>query len=475
MALTKHQKLAKALREMLHRVNTFYDKAEEALNLIQFHFHEPFFLTGRPLMRKESIDSMMKLYYVGLKFFAYPKQLPEKWSGAIVTPPLYPASCILTSEDSQDCWFIPWRVKTIWPNSTQADLQHHRIEALLYSPSEIEIPSWVEWEEEEDPYFSMTSQVHLLIDLAQEQSKLKANLAQSAFELFKVVVEKWEEDVTNRIKHYPQDFSAIKRTPFAPNAETSIALAYEAIMAVQSSGRYRNYSELIRSWKICLEELIFENLDWNEAKKQEFLSEWEHRFLRKSPHHRKVPGRWKTAYAIDRLTAARFIRYFVERFISKPSNRHAGEIALILMTLVWISHHSHACTSVKAIVDLRCFQINTETEELNVGTMNFEISEGLYSLLAMLAGDKATRTTSLLFRHVSLDRLEDALKIASREVLGEDADSVSPAAFLCFPHFFPQQRLCAAQRQALRIGKKMDSYSFTRRSILRLLQGKSST
>lgn len=284
MALTKHQNLARAIKKMLQSVETFYDQVEQSLDLIQLHFHEPFLIVGRPLMKKEAIDSMMKLYVLGIKFFGSSANvLPNtRWLGAVVTPSFYPTSHILTSEQTEGHWFVPWSVKTVWAETTQADLQNRRIEALIYSPSEVELPSWIEWEEE-DPQFSITTQFHLLCDVSQKRAQLKVNLSQSAFKPFKGIVEEWEERNSFQRKKYPQDFTSIAATSFSPEKETSITLAYEAILNVQSSGRYHNYFELIQPWKIRLEELMFVHLNWDDEKRREFLNEWKRNFLGKSP------------------------------------------------------------------------------------------------------------------------------------------------------------------------------------------------
>lgn len=116
-------------------------------------------------------------------------------------------------------------------------------------------------------------------------------------------------------------------------------------------------------------------------------------------HQKKRMGRWKRADAIDRLLAGRFIRYFMDRFITNPENKHEGEMTLILMTLIWASRQSDPSNILlKEVVNLQCSQVNPEMWELNFGDKDIDISEGLCSLLAILMGDRATQTTSQLFR-----------------------------------------------------------------------------
>ena len=52
MALTKHQKLARGLKALFDALDSHYQKTASLLDVLQFHFYEPFLIIGRPIMKE---------------------------------------------------------------------------------------------------------------------------------------------------------------------------------------------------------------------------------------------------------------------------------------------------------------------------------------------------------------------------------------------------------------------------------------
>lgn len=142
---------------------------------------------------------------------------------------------------------------------------------------------------------------------------------------------------------------------FTPQPGQSLALAYEAVVKSEQSKSHRYGQPLLKMYKKKLERIMFENVP-DQKRQASFLAEWRHRLREKTKSHAQkqctdhltenkasektiVPktGRWEDCRAIDDFTAARLIRYFMDRFIANPQDKKMGEIACVLLILIYLA------------------------------------------------------------------------------------------------------------------------------------------
>lgn len=452
MAKNKHQKLAQYLTMIMDEIQLVFDQAALHLQCIQFHCYERVLIAGRPLMKENAFRAMVKANALGLRHYPPNEEIRAAccslpYFGIVINKPLLKeAELLLSLPYSVGKWVIPWCVKTVLPNQCATHIEKGRFEALLYCPDPSEVSSEIDWFEKEDLTGTLNYQVlSALEDTKRENDDLaiiKTNLAKLALPYFRSVVEKWsQEDVTDNI---PKNTDIIFQATFAPNEQSTVSLAYESILSSIQERTYRNYQHLKSIWRDKLENLIFQNLDWSSDQKNAYLCQQGWGIFTKE--HTRLPmpkDRWPQCQGVDRQTAAKIIRYFIDVFLEDPCSRQQyGEIACLLWTCIWASHE-HQSTAIKLhkILHLSTKQLDKESMTLKIGEKEVNISAGLCNLLTRLLGKGKGERSRRLFENITdIDFLEDAVKRASKVVLGDNSTPVLPAAFLLFPHPFQGKR-----------------------------------
>jgi len=456
-------------------------KVEQVLNRVQFHFYEKILICGRPLMTRKAFSAMTKSHAIGLGHYSPNpdvklacQSLPSL--GAIIQKPIFKRSELIYSQDSQGLWIVPWSVKTLLPQYNQIHIAHGKEEALLYCLDQSELSSEIDWFEKENCADSLTYQFLAANDaIAKENhdlSIIRKNLDQQAWPLFYTTVKEWQNSLlSNEIR--PEKLDNVFKAFFAPTKKMNLALAYEKVRRAIRMRKLRNYQYLMHMWRSRLELEIFKNLNWNDEQKGWFLKRWENNLFNKSASKSSCPkGRWEQSQAIDRQTAAKFIRYFMDRFIADPNQCKAdGEIACILWICIWVSYESLMQIHLYQVIELTTKQLDAQALMLNIETHEIPISYGLCQLLEILKGEGKGERGRRLFEHVSEESLQDAMKKASKAILGDEALHVLPSAFLIFPHLYQGKRMSHKQREALRVrGELSFEPRHTRKELLKELR-----
>ena len=168
------------------------------------------------------------------------------------------------------------------------------------------------------------------------------------------------------------------------------------------------------------------------CRKEAFLQQWQHNFFDTRPGRNANPGRWEQCKAIDRYTAAKFIRHFVELFICNPNNKKAGEIACFLWVLICIAQEGEPDHgTIQKVLKLTSKDLDQDNSIINIGGDELEISWGLHQLLSCLCGKGEKKRTYHIFANIGRTgkTLERALHSASKELLPEKQRLSSLAHF----------------------------------------------
>lgn len=176
---------------------------------------------------------------------------------------------------------------------------------------------------------------------------------------------------------------------------------------------------------------------------------------------------------IDRYTAAKIIKSFMEVFISDPDNRKAGEIACVLWILIWSAQKGKSgCITIRKVLELSSQDLNSLKPIIEIGGIKLDISLALHQLLRCLCGKGEAIRSCRLF--ANLDKggkaLERALHDVSTELFGENVTPIQPGAFLESPHLYPGVRMTAAQRRTMKNTRRFVQPLYTHMEIKKMLR-----
>lgn len=474
------KKLANLMQQMLDDIDAHAKQAATQLNFVQLHFYEKQLLLGRPLMSEMVLRKMMQTHYVGLQHFCPDPNLKSiivstPWFGLIFTKPIFLKKDILSRQTNP--WFIPWGVFVVSPEANEAKLYSSRQKAFLYCPDASEISSEIDWFEKEDAADSLTYQILTIAAYQQENAQLNKNLLSDPLPIYQQAKNEWQKipsegsdpDVVYEVAAQPQKLDEID---FAPKADQSVRLAYENVIKSIRSRRCRHRQTLRKLYKQKLEQAIFEGLPWSDQQRRSFLEQWQQNFFEQPQKSAKSKSnRWKQCEGVDRYTAARFIRHFVDKFIKDPSDQKAGEIACILWLLVWSAQEGKSDSiTLQQVLNVLPKDVVLDDPVLKMGKVRLDISWGLHRFLLCLCGDGDR--SRRLFKTIDQKgkALERALHDASKELLVKDSIPVLPAAFLISPHLYPGVRMTAAQRRAMKNARQLVPLRYTHKDVLTLLR-----
>lgn len=475
MAKTKHQKLADAMKLMLNSIEEHQRKVEQQLDVVQFYLSEKILINGRPLMPQSKLAALMDTHRLGLIQLS-PKQELKSYLkdkpliGMIVAIPLEIKQPILPRQTIG--WFIPWCLSIVLPHENCEKYDQMRQQALLYCPIAKEISRELHWFEDEDATASITHQLLTLIESDRRLSVVRTNLLADPFPVWEESIEMWRSIPSKDTD--PDDVAEVAVNPqnlegagFAPKKGLSLALAYEKVMNSIRIRQSKHRHSLRKIYKKKLEDKIFENVPWSEEEKDLFLKKWQSRFFDENEKiQQSKPGRWKQCECISRKTAAQLIEYFVNEFISDPTNKKTGEIACVLWILIWTAQQDKSDqVTLKDVLKLSSRDL--KPGKIIIGQIEASISWGLHYFLDCLCGQGEGTRSRRLFENLDLHgkALERSLLNASKLVLGENAMPVMPGAFLGFPFLHSDQRMPIAQRQSMRRGEPIVPLRHTHKEV----------
>ena len=130
------------------------------------------------------------------------------------------------------------------------------------------------------------------------------------------------------------------------------------------------------------------------------------------------PGRWDHCQAIDRYTAAKYIEYFVRKYLEAPNQIKYGEIACILWVMIWCAQEAPGFAYEQDVVNLSCADVDFDQMTIRIRQKDISISEGLINLLKCLCESNTGQQIQNLFKIVSIKMLGRELAKASAELLG---------------------------------------------------------
>lgn len=333
-------------------------------------------------------------------------------------------------------------------------------QALLYCAIDEEFSNEIDWFESEMATDSIACQFRSIMEYEYYQAILRDNLVKNAEPIWFKAQQQWQT-AAQTSPNNPDYFYTTTKQPqkideldFSAQDGQSLAFAYEAVLKSVKTRTYRHRLGLLLTYKRCLEEALFDGILWNKDRQKAFLLEWKNTlFSNHKPirSHAKT-GRWKQCEAIDYVTAAKFIRYFVDQFIANPSDLKMGEVACVLWLLIWVAKESDARLTLEQVLQISSQDIDPSSADIAIGDSVLEVSWGLHNLLICLRGQGRGERKCRLFANLDGDgkALTRALQEASKALIAEGKTPVSPAAFLIFPHVYEGIRLPEAQLKAMR-------------------------
>lgn len=343
---------------------------------------------------------------------------------------------------------IPWEVVNLHNDCDEQRIESDFFELLILCPSVGEFSESRAYLKEIKVKFNTLNKLNEIQKEAVEEQTIKNNLKKIALPSFKDAIKTWKE-VKKIKKPLLELIEKVLQQPFSPQESDTLAIAYERLLLTYKLKNYQYYSLLIDAWKHDLKRNIFEGSHWSSVKQQYFFSAWERTLFKKSPP-KLIPlkTRWQQAQTIDRYTAGKVIKYFLDLYISKD-NPISGYFACILWVLIAASKHlpsSDAHIRLADVVVLSKESVNIAESTIKINETKFPIARGLTGLLSILSDVKYGKRGNELFPGITVDRLEDALKKVSKELFGF---LITPQAFLTFPHPFEGNRIAPSLLQGM--------------------------
>lgn len=344
--------------------------------------------------------------------------------------------------------------KEIYSDNAESFLKN-KLLALLYCPVVEEILNVIDWYKVENAInFNV---IHSLTEYQTCMYLIQRNALNDSYPIWEESIEIWLDPCEKEIfdGSYERAHRAINldKLDFAPHKDLSLALGYEKVMMSTRKHKSKHRNPLRNIYKRMLEEAIFENVDCSEEEKRSFFKHWEIKFFNYHKQTRSKPGRWKQSEGIDCYEAALFIKYFIDEFIDDLNNKKLGEIACILWLLIWIAQQNKSDqVSITDILNLCSTDLDSQNKIIYIDTLEVNISWGLHRLLSCLIGKGNAIRSRRLFENLDIEgkALNRALQEASKDLLGEGCKSVSPGAFLVFPHLYPGERISATDLEIMR-------------------------
>ena len=158
----------------------------------------------------------------------------------------------------------------------------------------------IDWFEMEDEINSFTYQLNCMKNHNQGIATIRKNLIKNPIPIYQQAIDLYVSDLEmNELP--PKDPESLWGLHLAPEAGDSIALAYEKALFKRKQKDIQHRYKLIKKYEDLLKSKIFQNVNWDDSKKESFLAKWKDNYFgtKKKPRKQK-PGRWKQGQAIGR-------------------------------------------------------------------------------------------------------------------------------------------------------------------------------
>lgn len=346
---------------------------------------------------------------------------------------------------------IPWEFLDLQNLSNEKRIENDFLELFLLCPSSEEIDECRNFLREDKARFNMLNKLNSLQNGSLEEKKIQTNLKKLAISDFQKLIEGWKK--TKKLKKSISEITVkVLQQPFAPEETDTLDTAYEKLLMARKFNNLQYFSLLMDDWKHHLRKTIFEGSCWPIATQQHFFEVWERALFKKpSPPLIPMKMRWEQAQSIDRLTGGKLIKYFNDLFISNENPIHA-QVACILWTLIAISRQfqsNEVPVKIIDVVSLSKSDVNIKNRSLCLNGKEFTVSKGLTAIYSILIDVKYGKRELRLFPDMTVDRLEDALKGASKKMFVDKEVLIAPQAFLTFPHSFEGVRIAPKLLQGM--------------------------
>lgn len=346
---------------------------------------------------------------------------------------------------------IPWEAVNEHNYCDEQRIESDFLELLLLCPSTEEVDECRNFLSEDKARFNMLNKLNSHQNDFLEEEKIQTNLKKLAVSDFQKLIEGWKK--TKKLKRSVSEITVkVLQKPFAPEETDTLDIAYEKLLMVRKFNNFQYFSLLMDDWKHHLRKAIFEGSCWPIAKQQHFFEVWERALFKKSsPPLIPMKMRWEQAQSIDRLTGGKLIKYFNDLFISNENLIH-GQVACILWTLIAISRQfqsNEAPVRLIDVVSLSKSDVSIKNRSLCLNGKEITVSKGLTAIYSILSDVKYGKRQLRLFPDMTVDRLEDALKGASKKMFVDKDVLITPQAFLTFPHSFEGVRIAPKLLQGM--------------------------
>lgn len=424
MAKTRHQKLHAQMTLMATDMNNFFNKLHWLLNQVPI---ENYWRHGKAGIRPLSQQTQTTLELIASAASSYF------------------TSC--SYDLKSNCQALG--ISRMPHKKRNADfVQKSFYQSLLHCCDEPELGTHT-WFQEEEACDSISHQLDSISAISHEEFVLNGNLGRHPYPIFQDATYAWNGNSHRLSKIEGKQNEAI--VLHEPPAKSTVALAWEHVKKILREGKHRRIEKFLKLYLSKLEEVIFQQIPWNDRQKQYWLNSWEDKLFKNSlPNHCSPPGRWQQGNSIEYAKAAKLLLYFVESFLQTPNDSKSAEVACILWLMLWCAYHKLTDIRERDIINLTTGDF-LNNRKLKIRGHSFEVSEGLYKLLSILFGEGRGIRAQRIFTRVKNEKmLIRALEEASKIVLGHDEAPITPGAFLNFPHIWSGAHLSRQVRESMR-------------------------
>lgn len=415
MAKSKWEKLSTALSSMLQGIEDYVKTIHspfEKYNLLQLHIYVQGARGNQSFTNRERIDKTIQFLR---------KYHPDVLIRKELAKPFWKEPMFYRATSRIGFPYEKWSVKIGYAQDVIFKLYNLSREVFLYCPSSGEYSDCQDWFQLEDKSSRLSEKLFKLNLEAKDEKILLANLVKPTDDAFKIFLEDGYKKTSQ------------PKIPFAPNKNENVGNAIKRVIRFRKERNYGQFYDLLKEWEICLNKIIFNDLDWSKEKQEICFAKMKAFFYK--PIKRAIKE--KFAGTIDRYTAAEVILYFVQKSIQNPHDRRSGQIACILWILIWITKETlNASVSVQEVIFLSSQQIDKENKSLLINGEEIEISRGLMDMLSLLLGKGAGKLNCRLFPDIDRRNLKNAVENASKELFPDRKIPITLESFCHFPHPF---------------------------------------
>ncbi len=326
--------------------------------------------------------------------------------------------------------FVRWQVQTVMSNEFQNDIQYWSDQAMLICPAKQEVSRHHNWFRKDQAANLLNYRLIRILPISLEEKSIDSNAKMPAKPIYDQAIKEWQHSIDHDDK-IPVDNHSLHNLPFAPKKNETCKEALQKVFKTIYQRSCRHRQGLLKIYRRKLEKKLFQrkNLDpyilnsYHAEFRSKALSTVRQRQVKKPQNGRLWPEE-----VPECRTLAAILKHIAEEFIKDPRKLSWGEATVALWIMIWCAKEIPGTITKGQILGLSISAIDPVNASIKIEGEKVFVSCGLVGVLKSLIGrSKGSRP---LFKNLSAKELERILKEASKQVLGSEAQSLSPGAFL---------------------------------------------